>query len=91
MPLVYSFSVKSEYSDETDICICFAKKAPLRLMTGSGTFRVFLNRIELQGDDFSFTGKVGMTSVQGIYNPIRKEGIVIFMQESRLHSFDIGR
>ena len=89
MPLVYSFSVKSESTDETDICVCFAKKAPLKLRTGSGDFRVFIRRLELQDDGYAFAGKVGMTDVQGVYNQVRKEGIVIFFQESRVHSFDL--
>jgi hypothetical protein len=90
MPLVYSFKAASEFPDETNICICFARNSAIKIRTGSGDFRVFIRRLELHpgNNEYSFIGKVGTTDVQGVYNSLRKDGVIIFVKESVLHSFD---
>lgn len=86
MALVYSMTAIGKTEAERDITFMFRQKAPFKINSASGAFRVFIEELRLspERDGYFYKGKVSDCLVDGFYNPTNKRGTIVFHKEERV-------
>lgn len=89
MALVYSMTAIGKTEPERDICFMFRQKAPFKINSASGAFRVFIKELSLtaERDGYMYKGTVADCEVSGFYNPSQKRGTIVFLREEKVSAF----
>lgn len=80
MSLLYSMVAIGKTEPERDIVFMFRQKAPFKINSASGAFRVFITELKLSDDreSYKYKGTVADTNVEGFFNPKTRKGTILF-------------